>query len=301
MEQYVHINGTLVRRDEARISVFDHGFLYGNGLFETMRSYRGRIFRLEHHLQRLFRSLDTLKYPVSFTPASLVKAVCETLEANQTPDAAIRLNITRGQGDPAPNPDTCGHPSIIIFTREYRPPSPALYNQGYCAAMIRGRQSAQAPAVTMKTFSLINTIIARMEAKASGCHEGIMVNTDGFITECTVSNIFMIRGSRLQTPALESGVLPGVTRQAVLELAAPTRLQPEEDTFTPEQLLTADEAFVTNSLVEIMPLVKVDGHEIGDGKPGAVTRALMTAYKELVRRELKLEPEVSEKHETPGT
>jgi branched-chain amino acid aminotransferase len=288
MEQYVHINGTLVRRDEARISVFDHGFLYGNGLFETMRSYRGNIFRLGYHLQRLFRSLEFLNYPVSFTPASLEKAVCETLEANQTPDAAIRLNITRGQGDPAPDPDTCGHPSIIIFTREYRPPSPALYNQGYYATMVRQRQSAQVPAVTMKTFSFINTIIARMEAKASGCHEGIMVNTDGFITECTVSNIFMIRGSRLQTPALESGVLPGVTRKAVLELAAGQRMQPEEGTFIPEQLLTADEAFVTNSLIEIMPLVKVDGHEIGDGKPGAVTRALMTAYKELVRRELKL-------------
>lgn len=288
MAQYVYINGEIIRREEALISVFDHGFLYGNGLFETMRAYRGNIFRLEQHFKRLFRSLEFLKYPISFTPASLEKAVRETLDANRTPDAAIRLNITRGQGDPVPNPDTCGHPTIIIIVREYQPPSPALYHQGYCAAMIRGRQSAQAPAVTMKTLSFINTIIARTEAKASGCHEGIMVNTDGFITECTVSNIFMIRGSRLQTPALESGVLPGVTRQAVLELAAGQRMQPEAGAFTPEQLLTADEAFVTNSLIELMPLVQVDGQEIGDGKPGAVTRALMTAYQELVRRELKL-------------
>lgn len=288
MEQYVHINGTLLKRDDARISVFDHGFLYGNGIFETMRSYRGNIFRLERHLQRLFRSLECLHYPASFSPDALEKAICETLEANRTPDASIRLTITRGEGDPSPNPDTCGRPGVIIFTREYRPPFPALYDQGYSATMIHRRQSAQAPAVTMKTLSFINAICARMEAKASGCNEGIMLNTDGFITECTVSNIFMIRGSRLQTPALQSGLLPGVTRQAVLELAADRRMQPEEGTFTPEQLFTADEAFVTNSLIEIMPLVTVDGHAIGDGTPGAATRAVMTAYRELVRRELKL-------------
>jgi branched-chain amino acid aminotransferase group I len=288
MEQYVHINGTLVRREDARISVFDHGLLYGNGLFETMRAYQGRIFRLEHHLQRLFRSLEFLKYPVSFTPASLERSVYETVEANQTPDASIRLNVTRGQGDPVPNPDTCGQPTIIIFAREYQPPSPALYNQGFSATILPYRQSPRLPATLVKTFSFINTIIARMEAKSSGCHEGIMVNTDGFIAECTVSNIFMIRGSRLQTPSLQSGLLPGVTRQAVLELAAGRRMQPEEGTFTPEQLRTADEAFVTNSLIEIMPLVTVDGHEIGNGTPGAATQTLMAAYKELVRRELKL-------------
>ena len=296
MEQYVHINGELIRREDARISVFDHGFLYGNGLFETMRAYHGKIFRAEHHLMRLFLSLEFLKYPIPFTPASLEKAIYETIEANRTPDASIRLNITRGEGDPAPNPDTCGTPTVVIIAREYLPPSPVVYNQGYSGMCVRERQSALVPAVTMKTFSFINAIIARTEAKESGCNEGIMVNTEGFITECTVSNIFMVRGSRLETPSRESGLLPGVTRQTVLELAPGRHLQPEEGKFTPEQLLSADEAFVTNSLIEIMPLVKVDRHEIGGGKPGAATRNLMAAYKELVRRELKLEPGLSEKH-----
>jgi branched-subunit amino acid aminotransferase/4-amino-4-deoxychorismate lyase len=147
----------------------------------------------------------------------------------------------------------------------------------------------------MKTCSYVNTIIARTEAKESGCNEGIIVNTEGFITECTVSNIFMVRGNRLETPSRESGLLPGVTRQAVLELAWIQHLQPEEGKYTPEQLLSADEVLVTNSLIEIMPLVKVDGHTIGNGTPGAVTRNLMAAYQELVRSELKLQPGLSEK------
>ena len=295
MEQYVHINGTLIPRDQARVSVFDHGLLYGNGLFETMRAYRGRIFRLEQHLRRLFVSLEYLEYPVSFTPASLEKAIHETLEANRTPDASIRLTVTRGEGDPVPDPATCGSPTVIITTREYRPPSPALYSQGFSATIVGMRQSPRLPSVSLKTCSFINTLIARSEAKEAGCNEGIVVNTDGFITECTVSNIFMVRGSRLETPSRGTGLLPGVTREAVLELAPTGQLQPEEGTFTPEQLLSADEAFVTNSLIEIMPLVKVDGHAIGTGTPGPATGILMDAYRELVRRELKLQPGSSEK------
>jgi len=290
LEQYVHINGTLIPRDQARVSVFDHGLLYGNGLFETIRAYRGKIFRLEQHLNRLFRSMEFLHYPRAFTPVSVEKAIYETIEANRTPDAAIRVTVTRGEGDPVPNPDTCGAPTVIIIIRKYVPPSPALYSHGYSATIARQRHSAQVPAIAMKTCSYVNTIIARTEAKESGCNEGIIVNTEGFITECTVSNIFMVRGSRLETPSRGTGLLPGVTREAVLELAPTGQLQPEEGTFTPEQLLSADEAFVTNSLIEIMPLVKVDGHAIGTGTPGPATGNLMEAYRELVRRELKLQP-----------
>jgi branched-chain amino acid aminotransferase group I len=296
MEQYVHLNGKLIRREDARISVFDHGFLYGNGLFETMRAYRGKIFRAKQHLKRLFLSIECLQYPLALTPASLEKAVYETIEANRTPDASIRLTVTRGKGDPVPDPETCGDPTVIIITRPYLPPSPALYSRGYSAMIVRMRQSAQLPAVTMKTSSFITPLLARREAKTSGCNEGIVVNTDGFLTECTVSNIFMLRGDRLQTPSRETGLLPGITREAVMELAERHNLLPEEGTFTPEQLLSADEAFVTNSLIEIMPLVKVDGHRIGSGSPGAATRKLMTAYRELVQRELKLRPGRTEKH-----
>jgi len=288
LEQYVHINGTLIPRDQARVSVFDHGLLYGNGLFETMRAYRGKIFRLAQHLWRLFVSLECLEYPVSFTPASLETAIYETLEANRTPDASIRLTVTRGTGDPVPDPATCGSPTVIITTRDYRPPSPELYRTGYSALIVRMRQGPRLPSVSMKTCSFINTLIAKSEAKKAGCNEGIVLNTDGCITECTVSNIFMVRGSRLETPSRGTGLLPGVTREAVLELAPILQLQPAEGTYTPELLLSADEAFVTNSLIEIMPLVKVDDRAIGTGTPGRVTGNLMDAYRELVRRELKL-------------
>jgi branched-subunit amino acid aminotransferase/4-amino-4-deoxychorismate lyase len=253
-----------------------------------MRAYRGKIFRAASHLKRLFHSLEFLNYPLALTPAVLEQAIYETIEANRTPDAAIRLTVTRGVGDPVPDPETCGSPTVIIITRPYQPPAPALYSQGYSAMMVRMRQSAKLPAVTMKTCSFITPLLAKREAQASGCNEGIMVNTDGFISECTVSNIFMLRGDRLQTPSRETGLLPGITREAVLELAASQNLRPEEGTFTPGQLLSSDEAFVTNSLIEIMPLVKVDGQAIGSGTPGAATRNLAAAYKELVRRELKL-------------
>jgi D-amino acid aminotransferase len=290
LEQYVHINGALIPREKACVSVFDHGLLYGNGLFETMRAYQGKIFRLEQHLRRLFVALEHLEYPISFTPASLEKAIHETLEANRTPDASIRLTVTRGTGDPVPDPATCGTPTIIITTRDYHPPAPELYSRGYGAVIINMRQDPRLPSASLKTCSFINTLIARSEAKEAGCNEGIVVNTDGFVTECTVSNIFMVRGSRLETPSRGTGLLPGVTREAVLELAPTGQLQPEEGTFTPEQLLSADEAFVTNSLIEIMPLVTVENHAIGTGTPGQATRSLMDSYRELVRRELKLQP-----------
>lgn len=295
MEQYVCINGALMRREEARISVFDHGVLYGNGLFETMRAYQGSIFRLKQHLHRLFQSLECLAYPLSCSPASLEKDIYETLKANRTPDAAVRVTVTRGEGDPVPDPDTCGAPTVIIITRPYQPPAPALYGRGFSATMVRMRQCPSLPAVAMKTCSFINLMIARKEAKASGCNEGIVVNTDGFITECTVSNIFMVHGDRLETPSRETGLLPGITREAVLELAPHLRLQVEEGTFTPDHLLSADEAFVTNSLIEIMPLVNVDGRAVGRGTPGPVTNKLLHAYRQLVQRELKLQPGEAEK------
>lgn len=288
MERLVYINGELVNREEARISVFDHGFLYGHGLFETMRAYQGRIFRVEHHLQRLFLSLDVLEFPIPFTFDSIKKALYKTLEANALTDAYIRLNVTRGEGATVPDPATCARPNVIILTREYVPYSPALYEKGYRAKIVLVRPSAQSPAVTMKTANFINNIIAKTEAKQGGYNEGIMVNTDGFITESTVSNIFMLQGSHLATPAREVGLLPGITRQAVLELAESQHLTTDEGKFMPSQLYAADEAFLTNSLIEIMPLVEVDGHPIGSGSPGPVTRNLMDAYKKLIKRELKL-------------
>jgi branched-chain amino acid aminotransferase len=284
----VYINGELVPKEKASVSVFDHGFLYGNGLFETMRAYRKKIFRLEHHLQRLFLSLEYLQFPIPFTFDTLKKAIYETIAANRLEDAYIRLNVTRGEGTTVPDPATCKNPTLIIIVREYLPYSPALYQKGYSGKVVTVRPSPHTPSTGMKTFNFLNHIIAKMEAKASGFNEGILVNTDGFITEGTVSNIFMVKGKTVSTPSRAVGLLPGVTRQVILELAQEKGLKAVEATITPQQLSEADEAFLTNSLVEIMPLVALDGRPLGKGVPGSVTQDLSHAYSQQVKKELNL-------------
>ena len=278
----------MISKEEAKVSVFDHGFLYGDGLFETMRAYQKKIFRLEQHLQRLFLSLEYLKFPIPFNFDSLKEAIYKTIEANQLEDAYIRLNVTRGEGATVPDPTTCKTPNLIIITREYVPYSPALYQKGYRGKVVRVRPSSHTPTVTLKTLNFLNNIIAKMEAKESGFNEGIMINTEGFVTEGTVSNLFMLKGDLLSTPAKEVGLLPGITRQAILEIAETRELKTKERKITLNELLEADEAFLTNSLIEIMPLVEVDGHPIGKGIPGPLTQELMSSYKELVKGELKL-------------
>ena len=288
MGEVVYINGELIAKEEAKVSVFDHGFLYGDGLLETMRSYQKKIFRLEQHLQRLFLSLEYLKFPIPFNFDSLKGAINKTIEANQLEDAYIRLNVTRGEGATVPDPTTCIAPNLIIITREYVPYSPTLYQKGYKGKVVRVRPSPHTPTATMKTLNFLNNIIAKMEAKESGFNEGIMINTEGFVTEGTVSNIFMLKGDLLSTPAKGVGLLPGITRQAILEIAEARKLKTKERKITISELLEADEAFLTNSLIEIMPLVEVDGRPIGKGIPGPLTQVLMDSYKELVKGELKL-------------
>jgi len=284
----VYINGELVPKEEARVSVFDHGFLYGDGLFETMRAYQKKIFRLEQHLQRLFLSLEYLKFPIPFSFDSLKEAIYKTIEANRLEDAYIRLNVTRGEGATVPDPSTCKTPNVIIITREYLPYANALYQKGYKGKIVSVRPSPHMPTVNMKTLNFLNNIIAKMEAKESGFNEGIMINTEGFVTEGTVSTLFMFKENLLSTPAKEEGLLPGITRQAILEIAEAEALKTKEAKITLKELLEADEAFLTNSLIEIMPLVEIDGHPIGKGVPGPLTQGIMNSYKELVKKELML-------------
>jgi len=253
-----------------------------------MRAYQRRIFRLEHHLQRLFLSLEYLKFLIPFNFDYLKEALYKTIEANRLEDAYIRLTVTRGEGATVPDPATCKAPNLIIITREYVPYSSALYQKGYKGKIVGVKPSPHMPTISMKTLNFLNHIIAKMEAKASGFNEGIMVNTDGFVTEGTVSNIFMIKEGSLFTPAKEMGLLPGVTRQAVLEIAEAKGLKTREAKITINELLMAEEAFLTNALIEILPLVRVDEHPIGKGIPGPLTQELMSAYKELVKEELKL-------------
>ena len=208
--------------------------------------------------------------------------------ANRLEDAYIRLTITRGEGPTVPDSTTCKNPTIIIIVREYLPYSPALYQKGYRGKVVTVRPSPHTPSTGMKTLNFLNHIIAKMEAKESGFNEGILVNTEGSVTEGTVSNIFMVKGSTVSTPSREMGLLPGVTRQVILELAQEKEFKTVEGNITPHQLSEADEAFLTNSLIEIMPLVALDGQPLGKGVPGPVTQEFIHAYKELVKKELNL-------------
>ena len=198
------------------------------------------------------------------------------------------MNVTRGEGATVPDPTTCKSPNLIIIVRDYLPYSPSLYQKGYSGKVVQVRPSPHTPTATMKTFNFLDHIIAKVEAKASGFNEGIMVNTDGFVTEGTVSNIFIVTENRIVTPRQEAGLLPGVTRRVILELAEEEQMQSEEGTITPQQLAAADEAFLTNSLVEIMPFVELDGYPIGTVTPGPVTKDLTASYRKRVQEELKL-------------
>ena len=281
MEEIVYLNGSLVPLSQARLSPFDWGFLYGYGLFETMRAYSGRIFRLEKHLARLSRSAKFLGIDSEST-ANLGKALYDTLQANNLSDARIRLTLSGGEGEPVPDPLAPRTPTLLIIARNYTPYPRQVYEQGYKAIVSDIRRNTQSPVSAMKSLNYLDNLLARREARLAGVDEAILLNEQGFLAEGSTSNIFLMSDNTLLSPSQDSGILPGVTREVVLELAHSLGVEAVEREIAPEELLQADEAFLTNSLIEIMPLTQVSGQNIGSGIAGAVTRRLMNAYKELV-------------------
>ncbi len=282
MEVLIYINGALVPRREARISPFDRGILYGYGLFETMRSYGGRVFSLDRHLARLMHSADKIGLAASLDPAALRQAIHRTLEANKLMDARIRLTVTAGEGERGLAPSTSGMLTIIVVAEELALPSPQAYEDGIRAAVVSVRRNSQSPLAGIKSIGYLDNLLAHAEAVAAGADEAILLNERGFVAECSTSNIFLVVEGRLFTPSAESGILPGITREVVLELAQGLGIKAVAGEIPLAHLLRADEAFLTNSVVEVMPIVKVDGKPIGSGKSGEVTKRLMAAYRELV-------------------
>ena len=282
MEVLIYINGALVPRREAMISPFDRGILYGYGLFETMRSYGGRVFSLDRHLARLMCSADKIGLDASLDPAALRQAIHRTLEANKLMDARIRLTVTAGEGERGLAPPTSGMLTIMVVAEELVLPPPQAYEDGIHAAVVSVRRNSQSPLSGIKSIGYLDNLLAHSEAVAAGAEEAILLNERGFVAECSTSNIFLVVEGRLFTPSAESGILPGITREVVLELALNLGIAVEEEEIPLAQLLRADEAFLTNSVVEVMPIAKVDGKPIGTGKPGEVTKRLMAAYRELV-------------------
>ena len=285
MEVLIYINGALVPRRKAGISPFDRGILYGYGLFETMRSYGGRVFSLDRHLARLMHSADKIGLATSLDPAALRQAIHKTLEANKLMDARIRLTVTAGEGERGLAPPTSGMLTIIVVAEELVLPPPQAYEDGISAAVVSVRRNSQSPLSGIKSIGYLDNLLAHSEAVAAGAEEAILLNEQGFVAECSTSNIFLVVEGRLFTPSAESGILPGITREVVLELAQGLGITAVAGEIPLAHLLRADEAFLTNSVVEVMPIAKVDGKPIGTGKPGDVTKRLMAAYRELVHQQ----------------
>ena len=283
MTEIIYFNGHLVPRAEAKLSPFDHGFLYGYGLFETMRAYEGHIFRLDRHLTRLRCSAESLGLRSKLDAFDLENACVETLQANKLKDARVRLTITAGEGDMTPDLNTCSNLTVLVAARNFVPLPPERYEQGFKAALSFLRRDSQSPLSRLKCTCYVSNILARMEAKAAGCDEAIMLNELGYIAEGSTANIFLVSEGELSTPSLESGILPGITREVVLEIARDLNIKTVERQVEMGELSRAEEVFVTNSIIEVMPLTRLNGEPIGTGKPGKLTRNLMAAYKELVK------------------
>jgi branched-chain amino acid aminotransferase len=284
MADMVYLNGSLMAREDARIAVMDYGFLYGYGLFETMRAYEGKVFRLERHLDRLAGSAETLG--IAIDKSVLGSAVMDTLHANGLSDARIRLTVSVGEGSAVPDTTTCGRPTVLVVAAEYWPFPDEVYEKGFRVVVSSVWRNSRSPVSAMKSLSYLESMLARQEARAAGVDEAICLNEEGFLAEASMSNVFLVVGGALKTPGIASGVLPGITREAVLELAEKLKIPASEDDITLEDLLQADEAFLTNSVIEVMPLTEVDGEPIGSGTPGQVTWRLTAAYEEMVWREI---------------
>lgn len=292
MAEIIYFNGRLIPRFEAKLSPFDHGFLYGYGLFETMRAYDGHIFRLDSHITRLRCSAESIGLTHSILTTDegkqSLKAACRaTLEANELKDARIRLTVSAGEGDMTPDPGTCSSPTVLITARSLVPLPPEKYETGFEAAISFLRRNSQSPLSRLKSTCYTENVLARMTAKAAGYDEAIFLNEQGYLAEGSTTNVFLVSHAELITPCFESGVLPGITRDAVLEIARTSNIKATERWVELNELIEAEEAFLTNSVLELMPLVSIEGRPIGSGKPGKVTRDLLFAYRKLVDETLR--------------
>ncbi len=279
----VYLNGKFVDKRDAKISVFDHGLLYGDGVFEGIRSYNRLVFKLNEHINRLYESAHTLMLPIPLSRQQMAKAIVETLKKNKLSDAYIRVIVTRGEGDLGLDPRKCkGNANVIIITDKITLYSKELYKNGLeiiTVPTVRNLPEALNP--RLKSLNYLNNILAKIEANNSGFCEAIMLDPQGFVAECTGDNIFIIKNGVLATPS--QGRLKGITRDAVLELAQKNKMQTYEGYITRHEVYVADECFLTGTAAEIIPVVKVDGRQIGNGKPGKRTLALMKQFRRLTK------------------
>jgi len=285
MSRIVFMTDRLVPEAEARVSVFDHGLLYGDGVFEGMRSYSGRVFRMDAHLDRLWDSARAIALEIPMTKAAVAKAVDETLAANNLTDGYVRLVVTRGAGTLGLDPNRTSHPQVIVIADTISLYPREHYQRGLrivTAATQRSHPASLSPRI--KSLNYLNNIMAKLEGLQAGCVEALMLNHKGEVAECTADNDFAIRKGAVLTPPPDAGILEGITRGAVMELAHSAGIPCRESTLTRHDLYTADEVFITGTAAEVVPVVEIDGRKIGAGVPGPITTRLASDFHALVHR-----------------
>ena len=285
MPLQIYISGQFYDKENAKISVYDHGLLYGDGVFEGMRSYSGNVFRMQQHLDRLYESALAICLTIPISKTQMEADVNKTLQINSLKDAYIRLVVTRGSGSLGLDPNRTINPQVIIIADSISLYPEEFYQKGLkiiTAATIRNHPAALSPRV--KSLNYLNNIMAKIEGLQAGCVEALMLNTQGEVAECTGDNIFIVKKGVLQTPPKDAGILEGITRNAILELAKVLRIPAEEVTLTRHDLFVADECFLTGSAAEVIPVVSIDGRAIASGNVGTVTTKLMAEFKKLVHQ-----------------
>lgn len=279
-EPVVYVDGEWLPKSRASVSVFDHGLLYGDGVFEGIRVYDGVIFQFKEHRDRLYSSAKSIRLQIPLAPEDMTKAVVETLKRNGLKDAYIRLVVTRGVGDLGVDPRRCRKPSVIIITENIDPSYGIVAKQKGISVIISSvrRDSVDATSHEIKSLNYLNSVLAKLEGLDFGADDALMLDRNGFVSEATTTNLFIVKDGEIFTPPSTAGILPGVTRKRVIKLARELGYSMSEKELTPYDVTNADEAFLTGTLAEIVPLVKVKGIEIGDAKVGPVTRRIMEAF-----------------------
>src|SRR5213079_3411980 len=280
----IYVDGKFYAEGEAKVSVFDHGLLYGDGIFEGIRFYNGRVFRLEEHLLRLWDSARSICLEIPMTMPDMTEAVLETIRQNHLRDGYIRLLVTRGIGNLGLNPAQCKHPSVIIIAATIALYHENFYRKGLTIVTCATRRSSPAalnPAV--KSLNYLNNVMARIEANLAGADEALMLNDAGNVAECTADNVFVIKRGQIFTPPITAGALRGITRSVVFDIAAETGIRISETDITRHDVFIADECFLTGTAAEIIPVVKADGRSIGNGRPGPITARIIARFRKVTR------------------
>ena len=282
----IYLDGQLVDRADAKISVFDHGLLYGDGIFEGIRLYDGNVFRLDEHLERLEYSAKALLLKLPLSRAEMSRAVCDTCRANELKDGYIRLVVTRGVGDLGLSPWLCPTPSVFIIADKIALYPPEYYTKGLEIVTVPTRRTNPAAlSAAIKSLNYLNNIMAKIEARQAGALEAIMLNDQGYVAECTGDNVFIVHKGRIFTPAAQQGALKGITRDAIFDIARDLNLAIEEHDLTRYDVWNADECFLTGTGAEVIPVVKLDGREVGNGQPGPIFGRVLAEFRRRVRIE----------------